>query len=117
LIAGVGTVLAVVLLDPVRAHSVALRAEPIGDQVLVEAYFSDGTRVRGARVVVRDARGNAVLEGVTDANGQLRFSPPGPEDLSIELHMDAVHTDTFELGAEALADPSCSGPPEDAIAP
>ncbi len=45
-------------------------------EVACEARWSNGVAMPGARYEVTDARDQALLAGVTDRQGRLRFAPP-----------------------------------------
>ncbi len=47
-----------------------------GMEVACEARWSNGVAMPGARYEVTDARDQALLAGVTDRQGRLRFAPP-----------------------------------------
>lgn len=88
---------------PVAAHSAVLWAEVgAGGSVHVEAYFSDGSRVQGARIVVRDADGEPILQGATDSNGELDFVLPKVQDLTVVLEVDQVHADSVHIPQDAF---------------
>jgi nickel transport protein len=87
----------------VFAHAAMVWAEVKGNQVHVEAYFSGGSKVKNARIVVMDANEQQLLEGKTDENGQFNFTPPNRDDMTIVLIVDGGHQDAFELKAEELA--------------
>lgn len=99
------TLSTLVLLVPVavRPHAAVLWAEVReGGQVVVEGYFSDGSRVKGRRVLVQDARDDLLLEGTTDANGEFSFTPNRPQELTIRLELDQAHGDAVTLSREAF---------------
>lgn len=103
---GFYTVITIVLLAcsvTVFAHKAILWAEVKDNQVHVEAYFSGGSKVKNARIVVMGADEQQLLEGKTDDNGQFNFSPPNRDDMTIVLILDEGHQDEFELKAEELA--------------
>jgi hypothetical protein len=72
---------------PVRAHALSAEAKLRGDHVEVEAYFSDNTPARGARVTVHDAANTLVAEGRTDDEG--RWHCPAPPPGRYRLVVDA----------------------------
>lgn len=89
--------------DAVFAHSAMVWAEVKNNQVHVEAYFSGGSKIKNARIVVMDANEQQLLEGKTDENGQFSFTPPNRDDMTIVLIVDKGHQDAFLIKAEELA--------------
>jgi hypothetical protein len=61
---------------PARGHNLGATAHVRGDQVEVEAYFSDDTPARDARVTVHDAADQIIAEGRADDAGRWRFRVP-----------------------------------------
>jgi nickel transport protein len=57
-------------------HALGAEAKLKGDRVEVEAYFSDNTPARDARVAVHDAAEKAVADGRTDDQGRWHFARP-----------------------------------------
>ena len=72
-------ILLIFLAAPVAAHQVGADCTVKDDRIDVEAYFSDDTPVRQARVTVRDEGDKVVAEGRTDDKGkwQCRLLPAG----------------------------------------
>ena len=87
---------------PVHAHGVVVWAEVDGAEVLVEAYYTGGTRLGDAKVEVLDGRGRVLLRGQTDAEGRFTFRPPRAEDLVIRVRGRGDHAGRFELKAEEI---------------
>lgn len=100
------TVLLATVLQPASllAHDVALWAEVRDNRVWVEAYDTEGSGVRDARLLVEDADGKLLLEGKTDQKGQFDFAPPNKNEMILKLEMDAHHKSRFTLKAEDLKD-------------
>jgi hypothetical protein len=67
---------ALLVVRPVAAHALGAECKIVGDQVEVEAYYSDDTQARDACVRVVDAEKTCVAEGRTDARGRWRFKLP-----------------------------------------
>jgi nickel transport protein len=57
-------------------HALGAEAKLRGDRVEVEAYYSDNTPARDARVTVQDAAEKAVADGRTDDQGRWQFARP-----------------------------------------
>ena len=62
-----------------------------GDEVRVEAFFSDGTPVRNGSIKVYDPEGKLIFKGQTDAKGTLDFRPLKKETLKIVLEASMGH--------------------------
>ena len=80
--------MAVLLLLPFSqalAHNVTVFAWTEGDTVHVESKFSGGRRPVAAPVEVYDARGNLLLKGVTDKNGEFSFKVPKKTEMRVVL--------------------------------
>ncbi|WP_068112876.1 hypothetical protein [Tropicimonas marinistellae] len=59
------------------AHTPLCACYDNGDgTVLCEGGFSDGSSAANVPMIVRDASGEALLEGVIDANGEFEFEKP-----------------------------------------
>jgi carboxypeptidase family protein len=70
-----------------RAHALGAECKVRGNQVVVEAYFSDNTAAQDARVSVRDAANREIASGKTDSDG--RWSFPVPPTGRYEVVVDA----------------------------
>src|SRR5262245_24482939 len=62
--------------QPASAHALGAEAKLKGDRVEVEAYYSDNTPARDARVTVQDAAEKTVADGRTDNEGRWQFAKP-----------------------------------------
>lgn len=67
------------------AHSAVLWAEVDGDRIFVEAYFSNGKKVRDAQIVVMDVNEQQLLKGRTDPEGRFDFPLPNTRNMTIVL--------------------------------
>jgi hypothetical protein len=85
----VGVALAVAA--PVRAHALSAEARIRGHEVVVEAYFSDNTPARGARVTVHDVADKLIADGHTDDNGSFRFPTPPPGTYQVVVDAGSGH--------------------------
>lgn len=79
------------------AHNITLWAYVEGGKVFVEAFTSDGKKIADAKVVVINAKGEKLLEGVTDAEGKYNFTPAKAEDMTIVLMLDEAHKSEFKI--------------------
>jgi hypothetical protein len=64
--------------NPAMAHRLGADCTIRGKDVQVEAFFSDNTSAKGARVSVLDSNKNSVVEGRTDDKGAWSFPAPEP---------------------------------------
>ena len=86
------------------AHKVNIFAYVEGDTVYTESYFPDGKKVEGGIVQVYDSKGNKLLEGKTDKDGQFNFKPPKKDDLKIVLIATLGHRASYTLSKDELPD-------------
>jgi nickel transport protein len=102
------------------AHRVSVFAWVEGDTVYVESKFSGGRRPIESPVEVYDSRGNRLLEGMTDQNGDFHFKVPRKTTLKVVLSAGMGHRAEWvipenELGhLDEIADP---GEQTEAVAP
>ncbi len=97
------SVLIITVLEPsvALAHRLNVFAYVVGDEVAVEAYFSDGVKARGADVKVYGAGGALLVEGKTDRNGEYAFRlPVVAHDLKIVATSGDEHRGEYTLKAE-----------------
>jgi hypothetical protein len=76
--AAIAVLLLLAATGPVRAHNLGAKAVLRGDHVEVEAYYSDDTPARDARVVVHDNADKLIADGRTDDAGRWQFPAPPP---------------------------------------
>lgn len=71
------------------AHRVDVFPYWDGDKVRVEAFFPDGSPVKGGKVRVFDSEGKFLAEGLTDQKGSWAFVPQsnGPFKVVLEASM------------------------------
>ncbi len=98
------TVLLVVTLPSVvAAHRVNLFGYVEDGRVVLDAYFVDGTKAKGALVEVFErGTGKRLLQGRTDDNGSFSFRPPAPVDLRIVLTASMGHRAEYTITREEL---------------
>lgn len=80
-------VLAAMVASPALAHKTSVFAAVQGKTISGEAYFRDGTPVRGARVTAFDPDGKPLAETQTDSQG--KFSVPIARRCNHRLVVDA----------------------------
>jgi len=73
------------------AHRVNVFAWVDGDTVYVESKFPSGKKVKAGKVLVLDSRGNELLTGLTDDQGQFSFKVPKRTDLKIVVAAGEGH--------------------------
>lgn len=83
----VAMVLAALVATPAFAHKASVFATVRGKTVSGEAYFRDGTPLRGARITVLDPDGKQLAETQTDSEG--KFSVPLVRRCDHRLVVDA----------------------------
>jgi hypothetical protein len=79
------------------AHGLDALCKFNGDRVELEAYFDDDTPARQADVSVKDAAGQIVAQGQTDAAGHWSFARPVPGVYHVIVDAGAGHRKRMEL--------------------
>lgn len=74
-----------------EAHRVDIFPYWEGDEVKVEAFFPDGSPVKGGKVKVFDEQGRLVAEGLTDEGGLWSFFPEGRGPFKVVLEASMGH--------------------------
>lgn len=88
---------------PVFAHKVIIFAYVEGDRVYTESYFSDGKKCIDSKIEVFDNRGNKLLEGLTNGEGEFSFEVPSEDgDLKIVLTAGMGHRAKYSISADEL---------------
>ncbi|MBN1444117.1 MAG: hypothetical protein JXA90_15510 [Planctomycetes bacterium] len=99
------------------AHRLLADAIARGGALVIEAYFSDDSPLRDARVTVTGPDGIVVAEGRTDAGGVFRFAPESAVDLDVVIDDRVGHRLEMQVPAARieplLAD--APGPSGDAV--
>jgi hypothetical protein len=105
--------LVLLVAPPVRAHALGVTATLRGDRIEVEAYYSDDTPARDARVTVRDHAGQVAAEGRTDDQGKWQFAAPRPGPYTVTVDAGAGHSKTAKVLVPAVLPPGPTGPIDD----
>lgn len=84
------------------AHKVTIFAWVDGDTVHTVSKFSGGKRAQNSEVIVLDTRGNQLLEGKTNENGEFSFKIPQKTDLKIVLKASMGHMAYWTVPAEEI---------------
>ncbi len=86
------------------AHSPVLWCYVEKGRVNVEAFFSGGSKIQGAEIVVIDKNGKKLLEGRTNKEGLFDFAPPVQDDMTILLRVNEGHSAEFTLTKQDFLD-------------
>ena len=89
--------------DLASAHRVNVFAWVDGDTVYVESKFPSGKKVKAGKVLVSDPRGNELLTGLTDDQGQFSFKVSKRMDLNILLIAGQGHQARWTVRADEMA--------------
>lgn len=89
-------------LAPAWAHKVMIFAWVEGDTVYTQSKFSGGKRAKNATVVVYDKKGNQLLAGKTDEQGEFSFKVPERTDLKIALKASMGHVAEWTIPAKEV---------------
>ncbi len=106
----IGSVLSLGILfnaTPALAHKVTVFAWVEGRTIHTESKFSAGKPAQGAKIEVYNARGQKLLEGLTDQKGLFDFPVPEKSDLKIVLIAGMGHANEWWVRADEIDD----GPP------
>jgi nickel transport protein len=98
--------LSVMAIGAAQAHKVTIFAWAEGDRVFTQSKFSGGKRVNNGTVEVFDSRGDLLLTGQTDDQGEFSFVAPAVTDLNIVLTAGMGHQNSWHLSATELSGPS-----------
>lgn len=90
------------------AHRVNIFAWVEGDTVHTESKFSGGKRVNGGEVLVYDLKGNELLSGKTNAQGEFSFKIPKKTAMKIVLLAGMGHRGDWTVPLSEI-DPQKSG--------
>jgi len=88
----------------VYGHAAIVWAYAENNQVHVEAFFANGTKIQNTRVVVVDENGDTVLEGKTDTEGKFSYKPVSKKAQTVVVTSGESHVGEFELTPEDLTD-------------
>lgn len=84
------------------AHKINVFAWVEGDRIQVDAYFTKSAKVMNTAVKILDLRGNLLLEGKTDQQGQYTFTVKElvglpPDGLHVVVEADQGHRGEYTL--------------------
>ena len=86
------------------AHKVSIFAWVEGDMVYTQSKFSGGKKVQNAPVEVFDAKGDKLVEGKTDDNGEFSFKVPQRTEMQIILLAGMGHRAQWTIPVEELGE-------------
>ncbi len=84
------------------AHRVNVFAWVEGDTIYVEGKFAGGKKVTSGKIVVTDPRGNQLLSGLTNDQGEFSFKVPQRTDLKIVLIAGQGHQTEWTIRATEM---------------
>jgi len=90
--------------DSASAHRVNVFAWVEGDTIYVESKFAGGKKVTSGKIVVTDPRGNKLLSGLTNDQGEFSFKVPQRTDLKIVLIAGQGHQAEWTIRATEMED-------------
>lgn len=98
------TFLIIIMMDvSVFAHKVNVFAYVEGKKIYTESYFNDGKKCIDSKIEVFDNRGNKLLEGLTDKEGEFFFEVPSEDgDLKIILTASMGHRAEYSISADEI---------------
>ena len=98
------TFLIIIIMDvSVFAHKVIIFAYVEGDIVYTESYFSDGKKCMDSKIEVFNNRGDKLLEGLTNGEGEFSFEVPSEDgDLKIVLTAGMGHRAEYSISADEI---------------
>ncbi len=99
---------------PALAHNLILEAYAVGGGKSIEgdAFFSDGTLVKGAKIMVTDDAGKVLREVTTDDKGSFAYTPSAAVSQHLTLDVGAGHVAKVVIAAAKLGSgsPAASAP-------
>ncbi len=98
------TFLIIIMMDvSIFAHKVNVFAYIEGGKIYTESYFNDGKKCIDSKIEVFDNRGNKLLEGLTDGEGEFSFEVPSEDgDLKIVLTASMGHRAEYSISADEI---------------
>lgn len=98
------TFLIIIMMDvSVFAHKVNIFAYVEGEKIYTESYFNDGKKCIDSKIEVFDNRGNKLLEGLTDKEGEFSFEVPSENgNLKIVLTASMGHRAEYSISADEI---------------
>lgn len=89
-----------------HAHKVNMFANVEGNRIVVEGYFADGKKAKGATIQVFAPDDTKLLQGKADEEGIFSFDVPQVTDLRISLYAGMGHRAEYTVPAAELQAPA-----------
>lgn len=89
--------LIVLLCASLFAHKVNLFGELSGDSLYLNGYFAGGGACRACEIIVRDGKGEILLQDKLDDSGELNAVIPGTASVDIEMDAFLGHKAVIHL--------------------
>ncbi|MCD6561330.1 MAG: hypothetical protein J7L16_06195 [Deltaproteobacteria bacterium] len=86
-----------------NAHKVMIFAWVSGDTIYTQSKFSGGKKVNAGNVIVYNQKGDKLLEGKTNKNGEFSFKVPGKTALKIVIQAGMGHRAEWTVPLEEIA--------------
>lgn len=90
------------LAGPAAAHKVMIFAWVNGNTVHTESKFSGGRKVKGGKINVYGPKGQLLLSGKTNDQGEFSFPVPQPTALKIVLNAAMGHRGEWTLSKDEI---------------
>lgn len=90
------------LAGPAAAHKVMIFAWVNGNTVHTESKFSGGRKVKGGEIKVFGPKGQLILSGKTNDQGEFSFPVPQPTALKIVLNAAMGHRGEWTLSKDEI---------------
>ena len=90
------------MVGAVKAHKVMIFAWVAGDTVYTQSKFSGGKKVNEGNVIVYNQKGDKLLEGKTNENGEFSFKVPGKTALKIVIQAGMGHRAEWTVPLEEI---------------
>lgn len=87
----------------IHAHQLLTVADVIGNEVTVEAGFSNGDIAAGAKIIVTTGDGKVIAQGKTDEEGVFVFKVNTKTDLKIVVDAGAGHRAETTIAADEIS--------------
>lgn len=85
-----------------QAHKVNVFAYLEGDQVYVQGYFMDGKKAKKSTVIVYGEKGEQLMEGLTNEEGEYVFPVSAKQEIRIVLNAGQGHQAEYVLSTSEV---------------
>ena len=90
------------MVESASAHRINVFAWVEGDTVHVESKFAGGKKIKAGKIIVTDTKGNELLSGRTNDQGEYSFIIPTQTDLKIVLIAGQGHQGEWTIRASEM---------------